>query len=100
MELYIIKDGDRWKVDDAQLEALLSLVSYSAWVAEQNRGNREETDKGRSPARLDSSGHRVMEQSIKDSRSIGWLRAKAPDSHIYHKVFGKSSPKLLSDLFW
>ena len=100
VELYIIKDGDRWKVDDAQLEALLSLVSYSAWVAEQNRGKREETDKGKSPARLDSSGHSVKEQSIKDSRSIGWLRAKAPDSHIYHRVFGKSSPKLLSDLFW
>ena len=100
VELYIIKDGDRWKVDDAQLEALLSLVSYSAWVAEQNRGNREETDKRRSPARLVSTGYPVKEQSIKDSRSIGWLRAKAPDSHIYHKVFGKSSPKLLSDLFW
>ena len=100
VELYIIKDGDRWKVDDAQLEALLSLVSYSAWVAERNRANREETDKGKTPARFDSSGQGVEEQSIKDSRSIGWLRAKALDSHIYHRVFGNSSPKLLYDLFW
>ena len=100
VELYIIKDGDRWKVDDSQLEALLSLVSYSAWVAEQNRRSREETDRGKSLAHLDSSGHHINEQSIEDSRSIGWIRAKAPESQIYHKVFGKSSPKLLSDLFW
>lgn len=99
VELKIIKDGDKWKVNDAELEALLSLVSYSAWAA-QNKKNREETDREKSSAHLDFSGHRTKEQSIENSRSTGWLRAKAPDSQIYNKIVGKSSTKLLSDLFW
>ena len=100
VELYIIKDGDRWKVDDAQLEALLSLVLYSAWVAEQNRRNREETDRAKTLERLDSSAHHTKEGSVENSRSIGWLRAKASNSQIYHKVIGRSSLKLLCDLVW
>ena len=100
VELYIVKDGDRWKVNDAYLEALLSLVSYSAWVAEQNRRTRDETDKGEYLARLNFSGLSIKEQSIEDCRSTGWLRAKAPESQIYHRVLGKSSSKLLIDLFW
>ena len=100
VELYIIQESKKWKVDDAQLEALLSLVSYSAWAAEQNRRNQEETDREKSAAGLESSEHSSKDQSVGSSRSIGWLRAKAPDSQIYHRVVGKSSPKLMSDLFW
>ena len=100
VELGISKVHDRWKVNDAQLEALMSLVSYSTWVAEQNRRNRKETDREKILERRDSSGNRIKEQSIEDSRPIGWLPAKPPESQTYHKVFGKSSPKLLSDLYW
>ena len=100
VELYIFKDGDRWKVNDAYLEALLSLVSYSAWVAERNRTYREEIDRGKILAHLNSSGISIEKQSIEDYQSTGWLRAKAPEMQIYHRVLGKSSPKLLSDLFW
>ena len=100
VELDVIKVSDRWKVNDAQLEALLSLVSYSSWVAEQNKRKREETDREKSLTRLDSSGHRIREQNIEDSRSIGWLRAKAPESQICHKIIGRSSPNLLCDLSW
>lgn len=42
VELYIMRDGDKWKVDDAQLEAPLSLASYSAWADEQTKVSREE----------------------------------------------------------
>ena len=99
MELYIIKDRGNWKVNDSQLEALLSLVSYSVWAAEQSK-RKQETDKGKSPARSESSRHLTTEPSVKDNRSIGWLRAKAPDSRIYDQVVDKSSPKLASDLRW
>ena len=100
VHLHLNVDGDKWRVDDAQLEALLSLVSYSAWAAEQSKRNRGETDRGKRPARLDSSGHSIEAQSLENDRSIGWLRAKAPDSKLCHKVVGKSSPKLMCDLFW
>ncbi|KAL9611820.1 MAG: hypothetical protein Q9167_003547 [Letrouitia subvulpina] len=40
VELYIVREGGKWKVDDAQLEAFLSLISYSAWAAEQKKGNQ------------------------------------------------------------
>ena len=96
----IIKDGDKWKVDDAELEALLSLVSYSAWAAEQNKRNQEDKQKRESTVHLESSGHRTKEQNVENSRSIGWLRTKVSDSQIYLQVVGKSKPKLLSDLFW
>lgn len=99
-ELGISKVRDRWKVNDAQLEALMSLVSYSTWLAEQNRRNRKETDRGKILERRDSSGNCINEKSIEDSRPVGWLRAKPPESQTYHTVFGKSSPKLLSDLYW
>lgn len=69
VELEIIKDGGKWKVDDAQLEALLSLVSYSTWAAEQNRS--QEADEEESSASLESSGHHTKEQSVKNSQSIG-----------------------------
>lgn len=100
VELYIIKDGDRLKVDDGLLEALLSLVSYSAWAVEQDKINQEETDRGKGLARSKSLGHFLKEVSVKESGSIGWLRAKAPNSQIYDQVFHKSSPKLTSDLRW
>ena len=100
VELYIIKDGDVWKVDDGQLEALLSLVSYSVWAAEQNKRSQAETNRGKSLARSESSGHPTKESSFEDSQSIGWLRAKAPDSRIYDIIIGKSSPRLMSDLHW
>ena len=88
VELYITKDRGRWKVDDSQLEALLSLVSYTVWTAEHSKRDQE------------SSRHLTKESSVKDSRSIGWLRAKAPDSRMYDIIVGKSSPRLLSDLHW
>ena len=88
VELYITKDCGKWKVDDSQLEALLSLVSYSGWTAEQNKRNQEGTDR------------ETYLERVKDSRSIGWLRAKAPGSQIYDTIVGKSSPRLISDLHW
>ena len=94
VELYLNKTRDKWKVDDAQLEALLSLISYHVWAAEHETWNTGETD------RLEPWGQRTKEQSHENSRSIGWLRAKAPKSRIYAKVVGKSSPKLISDLCW
>lgn len=93
VELYLTKEGDKWKVDDAQLEALLSLVSHSAWRAEQNWKHRE-TDREKSPARFKSSIYR-----FENSQSIDRFRAKAA-GQIYQHVVGKSSPKLLSDLSW
>ena len=89
VDLYIRRDGDKWKVDDAQLEALLSLVSYCFWAAEQNKKIREETNGRNCPAGSERSGHRTKEQSIENRLSVGWLRAKAPDSKIYHHVIGK-----------
>ncbi len=100
VELYLNKTRNKWKVDDAQLEALLSLVSYHAWAAEHKRWNTGETDRGKNTARLEPWGQRTKEKSHENSRSIGWLRAKAPESRIYAKVVGKSSPKLMSDLRW
>ena len=100
VQLHLIKEGDKWKVNDSQLEALLSLVSYSLWAAEQSKRMRVETDRGMSPVRLDSSEHSIKAQSLANGRSTGWLRAKAPDSKLCYKVVGKSRPKLLCDLFW
>ena len=100
VQLHLIKEGDKWKVNDSQLEALLSLVSYSAWAAEQSKRIRVETDRGIRLVRLDSSGHSIEAQSLENGHSSGWLRAKAPDSKLCHNVVGKSSPKLLCDLFW
>lgn len=95
VELYILREGDKWKVDDAQLEALLSLVSYSAWAHEQKKRSREEKQKREDTEHLESPGHRTEEQNVENSQSIGWLRAKALDSQIYDKVVGKSSSKLI-----
>ena len=79
VELCMIRDDGGFKVDDAQLEALLSLVSCSARAAE--------------PV--------AKAHSVENSRSIGWLRGKAPtQDKIYHFVVGKSSPELLCDLLW
>lgn len=100
VELYIIKDGDKWKVDDGQLEALLSLVSYSAWAAEQNKIKQEGTDRLKGLARSKSSGRLFAGLSVEQTRSIGRLRAKAEGSQKYDQVFHKSSPKLMSDLRW
>lgn len=99
VKLNIAKDSDKWKVDDAQLEALLSLASYSAWAAEQGKKNAEK------PKRQDMmnskpSRYRTREQNMESSRSIGWLRAKPPDSRTYETVVGRRNPKLLSDLLW
>ena len=88
VELYIIKDGDVWKVDDGQLEALLSLVSYSVWAAEQHNCSEAETDRGKSSVRSGPSGHLTKESNSEDSQTIGWLRAKAPDSRIYDMIIG------------
>lgn len=96
VELYIMRDGDKWKVDDAQLEALLSLVSYSAWAHEQKKRGREEKQKRENTEHLKSPGHRTEKQNVENSKSIGWLRAKALDSQVYDKVVGSS--KLSSDL--
>lgn len=79
LELPIIDDG-YLKVDDAQLEALLSLVSYSSWGYRRDK-------------------LRYLKPSPQRSTS-GWLHMKAPESQIYDIVVGRSSPKLLSDLFW
>ena len=92
MELYLTKGGNKWKVDDAQLEALLSLVSYSVWLAEENWKHRE-TDREKGPAPFKSSRYR-----FENSRSIDRFRAKAAKRQIYQHVVGKSTPKLLSDL--
>lgn len=100
VKLYIFKDGDTWKVDDGQLEALLSLVSYSVWAAKQNRRRLVETNEGRSLAHSESLGHLTEESDFEESQSIGWLRAKAPESRIYDIIIGISSPRLMSDLHW
>lgn len=100
VELIIMRDGDEWKVDDAQLEALLSLVSFSAWTTKQKGRNQEETGEEKSSSSSDSSGRRVEKQIVENRQSIGWLRAKALDSQIYQRIVGKLSPKLVSDLSW
>ena len=97
VELYIIKVGDVWKVDDGQLEALLSLVSYSAWAAKQNKRSGAEPDRVKSS---ESSAYLTKESSPEDSQTNGWLHAKAPDSRIYDIIVGTSSPRLKSDLRW
>ena len=99
VKLGIMKDGNKWKVDDAQLEALLSLVSYSTWAVEQNR-SQQEINRDESSADFQSSGHRTKQQSVKNSQSIGRLREKAPDLQIYDIIVGKPSPTLFCDLFW
>ena len=90
VELAIMQDGDKWKVNDSQLEALLSLVSFSTLATKQKRNgkNQEET------------GGEKRSQTVENRQSIGWLRAKAPDMQTYEKVIGKFSPKLVSDLSW
>ena len=100
VDLYIVKDGDVWKVDDGQLEALLSLVSYSVWAADQTKRSQDDTNRGKSLARSESSGHFTKESSVEDSQSTGWLRAKALDLQIYDQVVGESTPKLMFDLHW
>ena len=99
VKLHIAKDSDKWKVDDAQLEALLSLISYSAWAAEQGKKNAEKLNR-QDMMNSKSSGYRIREQNMESSRSIGWLRAKPPDSRTYETVVGRRNPKLLSDLLW
>lgn len=100
VELYLVKDDDIWKVDDGQLEALLSLVSYSVWAAKQNKRSEVETDSRKSQARSEPSEHLTKDSTSEDSQTIGWLRAKAPDSRIYDIIVGASSPRLTSDLRW
>ena len=100
VELYINKDGDVWKVDDGQLEALLSLVSYSVWAAKQNERGEAETDSGEILSHSRSSAHLTREPNLEDSQTIGWLRTKAQDSRIYDIIVGTSSPRLTSDLRW
>ncbi|KAK0514771.1 hypothetical protein JMJ35_003388 [Cladonia borealis] len=100
VELSIIKDGDVWKVDDGQLEALLSLVSYSVWAAKQNKRSEAETDRGEILPHSGSSAHLTKESNLEDSQTIGWLRTKAQDSRIYDIIVGTSSPRLTSDLRW
>lgn len=100
VELYITKDGEKWKVDDAQLEALLSLVSYSAWATKQKIGIQEEKSGSEDMMYLKSSGYCTKKQNIENNRPTGWLRAKPPDLRIYNKIVGKVNPKLLSDLYW
>lgn len=99
IELMIRRDGNEWKVDDAQLEALLSLLSFSIWAMKQNRKNQEETVEGTSLSSSESSGHRTERQIVDNHLPIGRLRAKAPDSQIFDRIVGISSPKLVSDLF-
>lgn len=101
VELTMTKDGDKWRVDEAELEALLALVSYSARTAEEHEWSHEEKHKREGSTRSDSSRHQCTEaQTMENNRSIGWLRAKVPDAQIYDVVVGKSSPRLLSDLYW
>lgn len=100
VELFIMKDGDEWKVDDAQLEALLSLASYSAWVTKQIRGNRIAREAKESSSALESSENRTKRPIGKDHQSIGWLRTKALESPSYDTIIGKSSPRLVLDLSW
>ena len=97
VELYIIRVGDIWKVDDGQLEALLSLVSYSAWAAKQNKRSGAEPDRVKSS---ESPAYLTKESSPEDSQTNGWLHAKTPDSRIYDIIVGTSSPRLKSDLRW
>lgn len=100
VELFIMKDGDEWKVDDAQLEALLSLASFSAWVTTQIKKNRTAKEQKTSSSAVKSFEHRTKRPTVKDHQSIGWLREKAPESPCYEKIIGKSSPRLVSDLSW
>ena len=100
VELTIIRDGDEWKVDDAQLEALLSLVSFSAWATKQNRRNREETEGEERSSTSDPSRFYTEQQHFENHQSIGWLRAEALDLQICDRIVGKSSSKLASDLSW
>ena len=100
VELYLVGGGNKWKVDDAQLEALLSLVSYSVWAVETSMRNQEETTRGDSLAPFESSRHRTKRKLVENNRSMGWLRMKAPDSRVYDQIVGKSSQKLRWDLRW
>ncbi|KAL9034418.1 MAG: hypothetical protein Q9214_007051 [Letrouitia sp. 1 TL-2023] len=70
VELKITCEGGKWKVDDAELEALLSLVSYSAWAADQDN----KKNKGGSPAHTDyEEGSRTERQISLGNDRIGWL---------------------------
>lgn len=100
IELMIVRDGKEWKVDDAQLEALLSLLSFSFWATKQNRKNQGEIDEEKRLSRSESSGHGTERQIVDNNQSIGWLRAKTPDSQKFERIVGKSSPRLISDLSW
>ena len=97
IELRLTQEGTKWKVDDAQLEALLSLVTYSAWAADQIKMRYT----GGNPAHREQSRDQRTRRHIPiKNDSIGWLRGEAPDSQTIDIVVGKSSPKLLSDLCW
>lgn len=100
VELVLMRDGNEWKVDDAQLEALLSLLSFSFWATKQNRKNQEEKAEETSSSSFESSGRHIGRQIVHNDQSIGWLRTKAPESQIFERIVGKSSPKLVSDLTW
>ena len=110
VELTITKDGDKQKVDDSQLEALLSLVSYSSWAAEQNQRRHEAKhtqgggggfDGPHGPNSINSAGRGLSEkQSVNDSQFTGWLRTRAKDKGMCNKIVGISNPRLLCDLFW
>lgn len=80
VELFITKVGDEWKVNDAQLEALLSLASYSAWVTKQIRKKRTATERENSSSVLEPSEHLTEPPIGKDGQPIGWLRTKALES--------------------
>ena len=100
VELKITEDGGKWKVDDAEVEALLSLISYSAWAAEKDK-NLEGKQRKKSLAHSESLGDlRFKGQSVEKNRFTGRLGAKALDSQTYDKIVGKSNPKLFFDLFW
>ena len=97
VELKLTHEGGKWKVDDAELEALLSLVAYSAWTADQDNKKY----RGGTPAHTDhAEDPRTERQVTLGNDSIGWLREKSYTLQMYDIIIGKSSPKLLSDLHW
>lgn len=100
VKLSIMKVGNGWKVDDAQLEALLSLASYSARVTKQIIGNRAAREGEKSSSALKSSKARTEQPAVEHCPPISWLRPKAPELPVYEKFIGKSSPRLVSDLSW
>ena len=78
IELKIVKNNGYWKVDDAQLEALLSLISYSDWNAQQS--TTKQSIKKHWPTRSSGKGDIVSET--------------------YHHLICPKIPKLPSELYW